>query len=323
MSPFPLGLVEFGRRFATDQACLDYLRDVRWPQGFRCRSCPCTQGYWLPSRGVVECAGCGQQVTLTGGTVMHKTKTDLGKWFVGAYLMATHTPGVSAVQFQRHARLRRYETAFQMLHKMRSALESHDRLAGTVEVDETYVVTKTKKVRRPGIQPRGRETVTKALVVAAVERVGKHAGRVRLKMIPHADRAHLHGFIRAIVANGATVRTDGWEAYQGLTGYRHIATVEGSAERAAVILPHVHRVFSNLKAWLIGTHHGVSRKHLSAYLNEFEFRFNRRGRVAASFHALLGLGAWQRSPTYRELYRAGQAGGWVHPNGLGSPVLTG
>lgn len=325
MTPFPLGLLEFGRRFATDQSCLDYMHAVRWPHGFRCLSCGGAKAYDIPSRGVIECAGCRQQISLTAGTVMHKSKTSLCQWFVGAYLMATHTPGVSAVMFRRQARVKRYETAFQMLHKMRSALASREKLSGVVEVDEALVATKSKHPRLPkgARTPRGRQTETKALIVAAVERRGVHAGRVRLRKIAHADHDTLHAFIRDVVAKGATVRTDGLPSYLGLTGYRHDRQVEGDGARAAIILPHVHRVFSNLKAWLNGTHHAVSRKHLPAYLNEFQFRFNRRGRVAASFHALLGLGAWQRSPTYRELYRVGQAGGWHHPNGLGSPAKTG
>lgn len=293
--PFPLGLIEFGRRFPTDDACRTYMRDLRWPRGFTCPECPKgRKAYWLPSRDVLECAACKAQITLTAGTTMHKSKTSLCTWFLGAYLQATSTPGISALQFQRQGRIRRYETAFQMLHKMRAMLRQEERLSGTVEVDETYIGGYQK-----GAKGRG---VGKATVVAAVEVRGRYAGKVRLKKIRSASRFELHPFVYEAVMPGGTVVTDGWQQYQGLRGYRHEAIVKGE-------LPHVHRVFSNLKTWLAGTHHGVSKKHLQAYLNEFAFRFNRRHDVAAAFHAMLGLTTWTKGPTYRQIYSGRVAGG--------------
>ncbi len=317
MPDFPLGLVEFGRFFSSEKACRDYLMRVRWPKGFRCPDCPGKKGYLVNRRGrlpLVECKDCRRQITLTAGTVMHKTKTSLCSWFLGAYFLATHTPGISAWQFRRHARVRRYETAFQMLHKMRALLRDEEPVAGTVEVDETYVGG--RKAGKGGRGARG-----KAIVVAAVEVHGDRAGRLRLRKIPSASREHLHGFLRDAVLHGSTVVTDGWDAYLGMEplGFHHVRRVEHEPERAAVVLPHVHRVFSNLKSWLIGTHHGVSRKHLAAYLNEFTYRFNSRWSREEAFQALLGLGAWQRGPTYKALY----SGAWRHPNGQGAPAMTG
>ena len=141
-----------------------------------------------------------------------------------------------------------------------------------MEVDETYLGGLEEGVR-------GRETKKKALVIVAAQEDGKRVGRIRLRRIPDASRASLHGFIRDSVEPGSVVHSDGWESYAGLTEYRHEVTIlKGRAESAAELLPRVHRVISLLKRWLLGTHQGaVSPAHLDYYLDEFTFRFNRRG----------------------------------------------
>src|SRR5207244_850522 len=111
----------------------------------------------------------------------------------------------------------------------------------------------------------------------------------------------LVGFVKAMVEEGSTVVTDAWKGYASLGrgGYQHEAQLEGTPERAPEILPHIHLIFSNLKTWLLGTHHGSVRKqHLQAYLNEFTFRFNRRVVPMAAFQTVLGLiGERQGRPT--------------------------
>jgi hypothetical protein len=106
---------------------------------------------------------------------------------------------------------------------------------------------------------------------------------------------------------GALVLTDAWQGYASLAalGYRHRSRTQGPRERAAQLLPHVHRVFGNLKTWLGGTHHGVGHDHLQAYLDEFAFRFNRRRTPMAAFQTLLGLASSAHGPTtYDMLYRS-------------------
>ena len=131
----------------------------------------------------------------------------------------------------------------------------------------------------------------------------KGSGRVRLQVVPDATAASLSGFVKANVATGATVMTDAWQGYAPLRkmGYRHRPRTQGAPRRAGVILPRIHRVFGNLQTWLRGTHHGVSAKHLQAYLDEFTFRFNRRHTPMAAFQTLLGLGGQHRATTYHQL----------------------
>lgn len=316
MPKFPRSILELGRIFSDEKACLRYMLEIRWPDGFTCPHCQSEKYYWIKTRGIIKCASCDKQISLKAGTVMEKSKTLLCSWFAGAYLMTTLTPGISAVQFQRQVNIPSYECAFQILHKLRAAAGQRElaRLTDEVEVDETYV---------GAVQPgrRGRGAKGKALVVAAVEVRGRAAGRARLRKIEHASKKELGTFMKDHVETGAKVNTDGWSGYDKIEklGYEHDVVIESTRESdAADWLPHVHRVFGNLKAWLGGTHHGVSPKHMQAYLNEFVFRFNRRRRPKEAFNALLGLAAQRRGPTYKKLYRSGFRGGWRHPNPLGS-----
>jgi len=303
---FPRSLFELQKRFPDEEACRQYLADSRWPEGFRCPRCKGQSELELPSRLLRRCGDCGLDTSLTAGTVLHGTRTPLTHWFWAAYLVATHTPGLSAVQLQRQLGLARYETAWLMLHKLRSAMvrPARDRLTGVVEVDEAYLGGFIS-----GSQG-GRTFTNKTVVAAAVEVRGEGSGRVRLQIVPDASQHSLLPFIKANVEAGSTVRTDGWTGYKHVTaaGFRHDRRVQGTPDRAGVILPRVHRVFGNLQTWIRGTHHGVSGKHLQAYLDEYVFRFNRRRTPMAAFQSLLGLGSQHTSPTYRALVaRSGSA----------------
>ena len=141
-----------------------------------------------------------------------------------------------------------------------------------------------------------------------------YAGRLRLRLRLVANRGAktLTGFVQENVAKGAVVRTDGWQGYDELAalGYSHEPMVlDGDPERTDAHLPMIHIAFSNLKTWLLGTHHGVSHQHLQAYLNEFVFRFNRRFYPMTAFNPVLGLASHAAAPTYETLY----SGEWTHP----------
>ena len=150
--PFPHSLPEFQRLFPDDAACAAYLEKARWGDGFACPHCGTAgEPFHFENRpGVLRCRKCRQNTGLTVGTVMERSHTPLNVWFWAAYLVASQTPGMSAVQFQRQLGLSRYETAFQILHKLRSGMvrPNQDRIGGQpknhVEVDETWVGGRTR-----------------------------------------------------------------------------------------------------------------------------------------------------------------------------------
>ena len=318
--PFPHSLPEFQRLFPDEAACAAYLERARWRDGFVCPHCAVADKprYVSTRPKVLRCRHCRRDTSLTAGTVMALTHTPLSVWFWGAYLVASQTPGMSAVQFQRQLGLSCYETAFQILHKLRTGMvrPDQDKIGGkpdeTVEVDETWIGGRTRG--------KGRGVHDMVLVACAVEvrqrkrtgsfnkrKTGRYAGRVRLSVVPDRSAKSLVGFIERNVAPGASIITDDWTSYAtlGKRGYLHTAVAErGDMEVAETFLPIIHLVFSNLKTWLRGTHHGVSPQHLQAYLNEFTFRFNRRFYPFNAFRSLLGIAGDVSAPTYADLYAA-------------------
>ncbi len=297
---FPRSIVEFQRQFPDEGSCRAYLFASRWPGGFRCPGCDGDEVGVLQRRRVWQCKGCGRQTSVTAGTVMHKTQTPLTLWFWAAYLVATHAPGISAVQLRRQLAISRYETAWMILHKLRRAMIAPERepLTREVEVDEGFVGGR-QIGRRGGRQPDG-----KALVAVAVEVRGAGSGRLRMQVLPDASGATLGRFVAASVAPGAIVHTDGWQGYAGLGkgGFDHRARRQRARHPDhEFVLPRAHRAISNLKTWLHGTHRGVSPEHLQVYLDEFVFRHNRRRTPHAAFQTLLGLGTVHPPTTYQQI----------------------
>ena len=297
---YPRTLLEFERRFGTEQACREYLLALRWPEGFRCPRCAAGKGWPLQS-GRVQCAGCGHQVSVTAGTVFQDTRTPLTVWFRAMWWLTSQKNGVSAVALQRALGWGSYQTAWTCLHKLRRAMirPGRERLGGVVEVDESYLGGEQ------GV--RGRHIVGKALVIVAAEEDGRGIGRIRLKHIPDASSASLIPFIEDSIELGSTVHTDAWRGYLPLdtTRYPHrISNQQGHPERASELLPRVHQVFSLLKRWLLGTHQGsVGGEHLQDYLDEFAFRFNRRKSRSRGklFYRLVQQAAAIEPTTYRQI----------------------
>lgn len=306
---FPRSILEFQARFGDEQACLDYLFQCRWPEGFVCPRCAGQAAWPLASRKLWQCKGCRYQVSLTAGTVLHKTHTPVHVWFWAAYLLSTGTPVISAVQLQRQLGLSRYDTAWTMLHKLSRAMVNPERtvLTREVEVDE-YEVGGLEPGRRGGRSLTGKA----ANVIVAVEVRGQGSGRVRMRVIHDASAKTLCGFVADTVKPSAIVHTDGWNRYAPLAkrGYEHRPRSQRAAKRAGdtePVMPRAHRAISNFKSWLRGTHRGVSGEHLQIYLDEFTFRYNRRGTPMAAFQTLLGLESHQGPTTYRQIMAEGPA----------------
>jgi len=248
-----------------------------------------------------QCKDCGQQTSATAGTVLHGTHTSLRTWFWAAYLVSTHHPGISAKQLQRQLALSRYETAWLMLQKLRRAMVAPERdlLKDEVEIDEFFIGGHEEGLKG------GRQQGKKALVGAAIEVRGQGSGRLRLQVLANSQALTLEAFTTATTAPGAIVHTDGLFSYTGLPklGYEHRPRKVASVERREELLPRAHRAISNLKAWMHGTHRGVSDEHLPVYLDEYVFRHNRRGTPMAAFQTLLGLTAIHAPTTYRDMTR--------------------
>lgn len=272
MEDYPQTIMEFEQRFCTEDACHQYLFDLRWPDGFRCPRCSHDKA-WNHKNGLYKCTSCHYKISVISGTIFHRTHKPLVLWFRAIWWMTGQKNGASAVTVKRIMGLGSYKTAWAWLHKLRRAMVTpgRDNLSGIIEVDETYIGGKK-------IGKRGRGAEGKSLVVIAVETKGTAIGRIRLKRIESASSDNLKVAVQQLIHTGSLIKTDGWPGYNNIEfiGYKH-EIVRNSSEVGENLLPNCHRIAALLKRWLLGTHQGaVSHEHLDYYLDEFTFRFNRR-----------------------------------------------
>ncbi len=237
------------------------------------------------------------------GTIFDRTRTPLTVWFAACWLFATQKDGISAMSLKRALEIGSYQTAWAMLHRLRSVLvrPGRERLRGEVEVDETYIGGE-----EPGLRG-GRQKGKKVLVGVAVEREQPRGfGRCRMAPIADASAETLRAFLVENVEPGARVITDGGRSYPGATKdlYVHEPRRRASGQDASKLLPGVHKVSSLAKRWLLGTHQGsVDEQHLAGYLSEFVFGFNRRRSRSRGmvFYRVLELAVAHDPVRYREL----------------------
>ena len=306
-------LTEFQKEFSDEASCAAFLFQRRWPDGFVCPSCGGNRAAALKSRAYTfECYGCRRQTSITAGTAMHRTRLPLTAWFWAAHLMATHSNGMSARQLEDQLGLT-YRTAWLLAQKLRRSMVDPDRerLEGVVEVDQAEIPFREGDTF---FEPGDAGTI---LIIGAVEVIERdthlskprrkrakyldtRSGRARLALIADNTAASIEAFVRANVKPGATLLTDGHASYPGLTDYRHDPRIVGKMA-AHIVLPGIHRVFALVKRWGLGTYHGLRRKHVETYLNEFVFRYNRRFYRHASFETVLGLTAHHAPASYWDI----------------------
>lgn len=333
----PENILDFQSMFATDGACATYLEEVRWPTGFVCPKCE-TPGapYRHKARpGLLACRHCNHQASVTSGTIMHRSKQPLRLWFWAAYLVSTSTPGLSALQFQKQMGLKRYETAYQLLAKLRAGTRrpGQDKIGGShaVELDVAFLGGVNKG--------QGRGVTKKALVAIAVEvREGEppknirdrdkqnfYAGRIRMVRIPNNDAANIDKFVTDWIEPGSVILSDDGSSFTNLAslGYVHEPMVtKKDKNKIEGWVPLVHLIISNLKAWIHGTYHGaVRKKHLQEYLDEYVYRFNRRFWSMSAFRTLLQIGTQVGAVTYADQY-AGHAAVRENPETIPSELMA-
>src|SRR5689334_15832987 len=204
MGDLPRSLPAFEARFPDEAACARWLFEQRWPEGFRCPACGHAKSWELGrERLTVQCTACERQVSVTAGTLWHRSHLPLRTWFLAAWLMATHKNGISARQLWKQLGLGSDKTAWLLVRKLRRAMVDPDRepLAGLVEVDETSVPFRAKgEPVRPGRSHDG-----KLPIAGAVEIEGKGPGRIRPAVIGDYSAATLGAFVTGNVAAGSTV----------------------------------------------------------------------------------------------------------------------
>ena len=316
---YPQGLAQLRAWFSTDEACLDYLDYLRWPFGFRCPHPECqATSAGEDTAGRYRCHGCRRRVSVTSGTIFHRSRIPLTVWFEAAWLLATNKAGVSASYLHQVLPISSYQSAWTMLAKLRSVMgtKGSKKLSGTVELDEMFI-------GGPRAGVRGRGAADKTLVAGAIEITEYGWGRARLAIIDDATAGTLKSFIQATIEPGSTVITDGLSSYRSaVSGYTHQPfNVSASGKPAHESLPAVHRLFSQAKRMIEGTYQGSgSQGHRGEYLDEFIFRFNRRTSTHRGmvFYRLLQRAVAAAPVTYKALVRDSKPKS-VSPTGVAGP----
>jgi hypothetical protein len=306
-------LLEFQKEFSTEEACAQHLREMRWPDGFRCPRCGHGEAWLIRTRNILDCKSCRAKISLTAGTIFHKTRTPLVKWYWLIYHMAMDKVGVSISEMQRVLEIRDYKTAWLMGHKIRKAMADRDAgysLAGLVEMDDSFFGPKGRK--------KGRGSERKSTVLCAVslyrDRQGEEKpGFAHMQVVDNASTRTIESFLERLGYGPTTeeskdlmksIRTDGWRSYGKAiksTDLFHYQVVLRDPKAAGRLLPWVHRVISNTKAVIRGAQRGVSEKHLQSYLSEICYRFNRRFWERELFDRLIKACISAETITYTQL----------------------
>ncbi|MCP4366771.1 MAG: IS1595 family transposase [Deltaproteobacteria bacterium] len=292
-----MSLFEFHQRFPTQNECAEHIFNLRWPDGFVCPRCNSQKYGFHTKRLLYQCKNCRYQLSLTAGTIMHKTRTSLMIWFWTIFLVACDKRGHSALSISKELKTS-YWVAWTLLQKIRRAMAEQDRryeLKGIVELDDAYFGGTNKEAKR------GRGTTqSKVLVAISTDIEKKHAGFVKMKVIEKLDKNTVNNFVEENVELGSKIQTDDLAIYNSLTdlGIKHEQYPLVSGEKP---LPWVHTIISNAKTFCLGTYHRFGRKHLQAYLDEFCYRFNRRFWEPQLFDCLLAACINCEHTTYAEL----------------------
>lgn len=285
-------LIDVTRQFNTEDACLDYIEKMRWPNGelgcVHCGEIGRISKITREAKGknqrtrIYQCLACKKQFSATSGTIFNDSHLPLTKWFMAIAMICEAKKGMSAMQLQRHLGVN-YRTAWHLCHRIREAMQDGGLLTGVVEADATFLHPRKPRKGHPKVKKEKRD-----VVFGMIERGG------RLRLIPVADEklAIVEPVIREHISPDAIFQTDSFMTYEIIrrrklfAEHRMINHIEKYAE-GENHTQHIENAFSLLKRGVYGTFHQISSKHLARYCNEFSWRFNRRGMQLQMFDATL------------------------------------
>ncbi len=275
---------EFDKRFQTEEDCVRFIRETRWPHDFVCPKCGHDDGYELHDIRLIQCAVCRKQVSVLVGTIFQGTHMRLTAWFKIIYAMAEDKGGASSSRLSKQLGIPQ-KTVWSIMDRIRSAMSSRldeVRLGGDIELDEVHINKEARKYQD--------ESGTQTKVLVMVETEGKRAGEIIARVTPAATAANIRISVEDFTVEDSQhhFRTDGWHAHYELRRMGHNLDIRPLPGKLAVEkLPWVHTFASLIRRYLMGTYHGISPMRLQAYLDEFCFRVNRRFRPATICISLL------------------------------------
>jgi transposase-like protein len=268
-----LSLATLQKKFSTEKKCREHLFKLRFPDGFVCPRCGHKEYFLITTRNLYECKSCGYQASITAGTIFHKTRTSLVKWFWAVYFVSKDKGGISALALKKHLNIS-YQTAWLMLHKIRKAMEARDENYYLWLIFEKDDVIKNKEGNQMVIQ-------------VALRSADRKPRFIKMRRIRSEDRV--------VVIESIKKELKEKEEKLCKVGY------DISMEEEKFIEKWIGLIIKNLKAYLNGTYHNGCRKHLQKYIDEYTYRFNRRLWERELFNRLLFACLNAKTITYTEL----------------------
>jgi len=297
-------IFDFSNKFRDEKNCADHLREIREHEGISCKNCGISEHRWLEKRQVWECKKCHSRKSLKSGTVMENTNLPILLWFRAIALFSMTKKGVSAKELQRQLGLKRYQPAWEMEHKIRTAMGKRDEdyvLEGDLEIDEAFFKScehsknyeNFEQENEPNSEnvkktKRGRGSANQSPVLVMVESKpaeipkknskANKIGHIKMKILEYQDSKTIVPILKQCVNGNSCLHTDGYGAYNEISVFFQDHKVTTIKDKTLIneYFPWIHTIISNAKRLLLGIHHKIGKGYIHLYLNEFCYKFNRR-----------------------------------------------
>lgn len=272
-----MDLLEFQEKFSTEEDCIAYLIEQRWPDGYVCEECGGTEAGYHTGHRRFQCKYCYRQKSITADTMFHRSHTPLKEWFLAIYLMSQSKKGISSLELQQHLGAKDERRIARMQSLIRQAMGSREacyKLTGFIHVDDTLFGGKSNRLDGK----TGFENKVRVQVNLSFDEKTDKPKYLKMKVVSDGEKETATQAMKQSVIPGSTVWSDGGTNYQDLSkeGYKHVDFVIQDPSDCETHFKWINTVIGNAKRFILGTHHSVSPERLQEYLDEFCYRFNRR-----------------------------------------------
>jgi hypothetical protein len=293
-------ILEFNKTFKTEKSCRTHFKIARDKQGVFCKRCNHTEHYWLQYKEQYQCKKCNFRTTLRSGTIMEDSKLPFKTWYLIMMLMSATKKGFSASEIQRQVGHSRYETIWNIVHKLRSVMGKREdlyKLSDIIEFDEGHFEVEIKKEQRSKLK-RGKGSQRQRQVAVMAEstpledvkskKKSTHCRYFKMKVIEKSNAESVNTTIEESINEKSIVLSDKATNYIDISRYveTHISE-KSNKETTSTTLKWVHIAIANAKRNFLGIYHKIKGKYLQNYLNEFVYKLNRRYFKEALFDRLV------------------------------------
>jgi transposase-like protein/ribosomal protein L37AE/L43A len=293
-----LSLAQFNARYGSEEQCRQALIAIRWPDGFVCPGCGSVRHSWSPARGHFQCSDCRLQTSPKAGTIFHKSKTPLTKWFLAMHLITSAKNDISGLELARQLDVK-WDTAWLMKQKLMEVMRQRNtmyRLAGDVQIDDAYLGGE-----KAGKTGRGAGNKI-PFVLAVATRDGKPT-YTHVRRVAGFTKQAIRDYAKANVVPGSIVVSDGLGCWNGLgeAGMRHLPLVTGGGRPKEILMHWSNTGLGNLKGAINGTCRSCDAHHTDRYLAAYEWRFNRRFALARNLDRLARAAVATKPVPHRQI----------------------